>query len=521
MKKNRTFGICGLAAAFLLGGAVPAGAAVYSPEGRPLIETLDAAGSGEYQEWNGTAAEAAFRHPGAVLPLADGSLLVSDTDNHRIRVIRNGSAAVYAGTEFSVLPGEDSLPEGAYSDGEADVSFFSSPLGIAADGKGNVIIADRGNHAVRKISADGTVSTLAGNGVLGSADGSGNAASFYAPSDVAVDSAGNVYVADTLNHAIRKIDAHGNVTTLNALSARAAEVYGGVVEATGDFRDGPVAEALFNEPSGLALDAEGNLFVSDTGNQRIRYIDFKAGTVTTVAGGGELAAEKLYVEGGYADGPAATARFSSPRGLAVDNEGGLYIADSLNHSIRYLRDGRVTTLVGTAGEYGNANGVDNQAALYRPSDVAIDKDGNLYVADTYNNKIRKTEFYELPNGWKANGVIRVLHNQREIAFDAPPEQRDGRTMLPLRSIAEAFGYAVSFTDKRVVLKGPEATFTLTVGSREVSRSADAPSKAKLDVAPYISEGQIYVPVRFIAEQLGIAVDWHAETKTVILRGSSK
>ncbi|CAM3698474.1 stalk domain-containing protein [Cohnella lubricantis] len=514
----RTFGICGLAAALLLGGAVSASAAVYSPEGRPLIEAFDAAGSGEYEEWNGAAAEAAFRHPGAVLPLADGSVLVSDTDNQRIRILENGSVQVYAGTEYAVLFGDDGLPTGAYADGQAEASFFSSPMGMAADAEGNVYVADRGNHAIRRISADGIVSTVAGNGVLGNEDGQGKGASLYAPSDVAVDASGNIYVADTLNHAIRKIDAAGNVTTLNAPSERVAELLGGIVEPTGDYRDGPIAEALFNEPSGLALDAKGNLYVSDTGNQRIRYIDFEAGTVTTAAGGGDLADGKLYAEGAYADGPAAAARFNSPHGLAIDAEGGLYIADSLNHSVRYLKDGQVTTVVGNASEYGSANGVDEQAGLYLPSDVAIDQDGDLYVADTFNNKVRKVEFYELPNGWKANGEIRVLHNEQEIKLDTQPELRNGRTMLPVRAVAEALGYTVSFEGANVILKGADSTISLTVGSQEVTQIAgEAATTAKMDVAPYVNGGRTYVPIRFIAEQMGIAVGWHAETATVLLR----
>lgn len=517
MKIYRAFGVCGLTAAFLLGGALPAGATVYSPEGRPLIETTEAAGSGEYEEWNGTAAEAAFRHPGAVLALTDGTVLASDTDNHRIRIIRNGRAAVYAGTEHNILTGDGGIPQGAYADGLADTSFFSSPLGMASDALGNVYVADRGNHAVRKISPDGVVSTLAGSGLMGSTDGKGGAAAFYAPSDVAVDPAGNVYVADTLNHAIRKIGANGQVTTLNALPERTAEVFSGVVEGTGDFRDGPIAEARFNEPSGLALDAKGNLYIADTGNQRIRYMDFNEGTVRTVAGGGELDEDKLYVEGAYADGPATAARFYSPRGIAIDAAGGVYIADSLNHAVRYLKDGRVTTIAGQAGEYGNANGLDETARLYRPSDVSIDQDGNLYVADTLNNKLRKIEFYALPSGWEANGAIRILHNRQEIALDTPPELRDGRAMLPLRAVAETLGYTVTFEGQRIGLSGPNGTVSFSPGSPELTLGTAPGTTVRLEASPYINKGITYVPVRLIAESLGTSVDWHAETKTLLLR----
>lgn len=519
MKLMKSISMWGLTTAMFLGMVVPAHGAIYS-EGRPLIETMDVAGSGEYNEWNGNAAEAAFRHPGAILVLADGSLLVSDTENHRIRAVRNGHTAVYAGTEVSVLTGEDRLPLGAYADGAAGVSYFSSPIGLASDGKGNVYVADQGNHAVRKISPDGNVTTIAGNGVLGDADGKGSEASFHTPSDVAVDAAGNVYVADTLNHAIRKVDPAGNVTTLNALSERIVEVFDGVVEATGDYRDGPLAEALFNEPSGLALDSKGNLYVSDTGNQRIRYIDFHTDIVTTVAGGGELLAGQMYVSGAYRDGAAEEARFFSPYGLAVDEGGGLYIADSLNHAIRYLKDGLVTTAVGSAGEYGSANGYEKQAALYRPSDIALDRDGNLYIADTLNNKIRKVSFYELPSGWEAgSGDIRVLHNQKEIVFDTAPEMHKGRIMLPVRAIAEALEYSLKFVDQdTVTLSGPRGdAVTLSVGSIEAHLTQDDQTALQMDVAPYIKDGRIYVPVRFIAEGLGATVNWHADTKTVLLR----
>jgi len=519
MKIIRTLGIGGLAATLLFGGAAVAGAALYSPEGRPLIETFDAAGSGQYDELNGAAAEASFRHPGGVLVLKDGSVLVADTGNHRIRIVKDGQVSHFAGTEVSVLFDDAGLPVGALGDGTSDLSFFWSPVGLAADAKGNVYVADKDNHAIRKIDAAGNVTTLAGNGVLGLEDGKGEAAAFYAPSDVAVDAAGNVYVADTLNHAIRKIDPSGSVTTLNALSERTVEVFDGVIDEAGDFKDGTLAQALFNEPAGLAIDPKGNLYVSDTGNQRIRYIDFAAGTVTTVAGGGTYADEALYVEGFYVDGAAADARFYSPKGLALDKDGGLYIADSLNHSIRYLKDGKVVTVVGNAnGEYGVVNGVDEKAQVDYPSDVAIDASGNLYVADMYNNKIRKVEFYALPNGWTANGSIRVLYNNKAVTFDAQPEIRSSRTMVPVRAIAEAMGYDVAFEGNDIVLTGASGTIKLTVGKLEVTQTVGKTTKTvAIDAAPYVEGSRTYVPVRFFAEQIGVAVDWHAETTTVLLR----
>jgi sugar lactone lactonase YvrE len=515
-------GVGGLAAALLCGAAVTgtaASAAVWSPEGRPLIQTYDAAGTGEFEELDGPASEAQFRHPASVLVRSDGSVLVADSGNHRIRIIRDGSVSVYAGIPVSIVFDEAGLPAGTLEDGPADESLFSNPTGLAADRHGNVYVADAANHAVRKISPSGDVTTLAGNGVLGHKDGTGSGASFHRPTDVAVDAGGNVYVADTLNHVIRKITPQGEVTTLNALPARIAEVSDGVVVPAGGFADGPLDQALFNEPSGLALDSQGNLYVSDTGNQRIRYINFAEGTVTTVAGGGDLAEYALYVEGGYTDGPAAEARLNSPKGIAVDREGGVYIADSLNHAIRYLKDGRVTTVVGNAaGEHGSRNGFDGKALLDYPADVALDPNGDLYVADTYNNKIRKVEFYALPDGWMADGTIRVLLNNRQIVFDKPLAIRSGRTMVPLRAVAEAVGYTVDFAGKQVVLSGEEGKITLTVGKPEISLHKEGHTRvAKLDAAPYIHEHVLYVPVRHLAEMTGIDVDWHAETTTVIMR----
>jgi sugar lactone lactonase YvrE len=515
----RTLSLSGLAASLLFGGSIAASAAIYSPEGRPLVQSHDVAGSGEYDEMNGAAEEASFRHPSSVLPLRNGSVLVADTGNHRIRMIEAGEVSVFAGTEVSVLLDDAGLPAGALRDGSRDLSFFSSPAGLAADGSGNVYVADKGNHAIRIIAPGGEVKTVAGSGVLGYKDGAGSAVAFDSPSDVAVAADGTVYVADTLNHVIRKIDAAGNVTTLNALPSRTVELFDGVVESAGDFKDGPIAEALFNEPAGLALDAKGNLYVSDTGNQRIRYIDFEAGTVSTVAGGGAYGNNALYVEGSYADGAAAHARFFGPMGLAADAEGGLYIADSLNHSIRYLNEGRVTTIVGnTEREYGSTNGTDERVLLDRPTDIAIAADGALYVADTYNNKLRSIAFYKLPSGWTGNGTIQVLYNNAAVVFDAQPEMRSNRTMVPVRAIAEALGYDVRFAGDRIVLSGSNRTATLALGALEVKLTTNGvTTTTAIDAAPYVKDGRTYVPVRFFAEQIGVDVDWHGDTKSVILR----
>lgn len=511
--------IAGLAAALFFGAASPTFAAVWPTDGRPLIQSFDMAGSGIYDELDGPAGKAEFRHPAAVHVLPDGTVLAADSENHRIRAIRDGEVSVYAGIPVSMVFDEAGLPVGALVDGPAEESLFWNPAGLASDQQGNVYVADAANHAVRKISPDGAVTTLAGNGVLGHRDGTKSEAAFHWPTDVAVDAGGNVYVADTLNHAIRKITPDGKVTTLNALSARVAEVTDGIYMPAGGFADGPLAGALFNEPSGLALDDKGNLYVSDTGNQRIRYIDFAAGTVTTVAGGGDLAEYALYVDGAYADGPAANARFNSPKGIAVGRDGGVYIADSLNHAIRLLKDGRVTTVAGNvAREYGDRNGFDGNVLLDYPADVAIDGDGNLIVADLYNNKIRKIEFYALPDGWAPDGTVRVLLDNRPALFDKPLLIRSGRTMAPVAAFAETAGYTAEVSGDEVVLTGDGFRIQLSVGKPELTLFADGQeSVTPLDAAPFVHEATIYAPIRFLAEPAGFDVDWHAETTTVILR----
>lgn len=520
MKIIRTLFIGSVAASLLLGATSAAAAgALTSEQGRLLIDSYDVAGSGEFDERDAAAGAASFRHPMSVAILPDGSIAVADTYNHRIRLIRDGRVSVYSGPGVSVLLDDANLPAGAFADGAKNVSFYHHPTGIDADAAGNLYVADRGNHAIRKIARDGSSTTLAGSGVLGDADGRGRDASFYAPSDVAVAPDGTVYVADTLNHLIRKIDPQGNVTTLNAASQRVVEVFDGVLEEAGDFLDGDLSEARFNEPSGLALDAQGNLYVSDTGNQRIRYIDLAAGRVTTVAGGGRYANQALYVEGFYVNGPAAAARFYSPRGIAVDETGGVLIADSLNHSIRYLKDGQVSTIVGSEdGEYGVANGVEKTARLDTPADVAVAADGSLIIADMYNGKIRKVEYYALPSGVAADGEIKVVYGQERIAFEAPPVIRDNRTFVPVRAIAEALAYDVSFEGSAIRLERGDASVTLTVGQRTVERTADGgTSRRTIDTAPFVEGERTYVPIRFFAEEIGIDVEWDGDTASVIMR----
>jgi hypothetical protein len=257
------------------------------------------------------------------------------------------------------------------TDGTGTAARFFGPADVAVDAAGNVYVADTDNHTVRKISSTGAVTTLAGQaGVSGSADGAGAAARFNHPAGVTVDSTGNVYVADTDNHTIRKITPAGVVTTLAGLAGISGSA------------DGTGTAARFSGPSGIVADAAGNLYVADTLNHTIRKV-ISSGVVSPIAGSAGTS--------GGADGIGAAARFHGPQGLAIDGAGNLYVADTNNDTIRkvVLSTGAVSTVAGQAGTSGSTDGAAGSARFFYPSSVAVDRAGNLYVADTENSTIRE------------------------------------------------------------------------------------------------------------------------------------
>ncbi|HEV8592269.1 MAG TPA: IPT/TIG domain-containing protein, partial [Pyrinomonadaceae bacterium] len=232
------------------------------------------------------------------------------------------------------------------------------------DAAGNLYVADTGNNAVRRIDLSGNVTTIAG-GQKGFADGIGRGAGFDAPTGIAVDRFGNILVADAGNHSIRKIDLTGMVVTLA----------GGGVEG---YADGVGAAARFNFPTAVALDQSGAVYIADSGNQRIRRMDAN-GDVTTLAGDGEF---------GFHDSKSNQARFADPVGLALDADGRLIVADSFNSLIRSVSNGEVKTLAGT-GARGLIDAAGNAAAFNLPSAITVAGNGDLYVADSGNHSIRR------------------------------------------------------------------------------------------------------------------------------------
>ena len=265
--------------------------------------------------------------------------------------------------------------EDGYAEGKGSEARFSGVVDVAVDAQGNVYVADSANHRLRKITPEGVVTTLAGSGQVGSTDGPAAEATFSALTGIALTSSGAVYIADSVEQdphpmRVRVVTPEGSVTTL-AGSSQAG------------YKDGVGLDAQFKSPASLDVDQAGNVYVADTTNNRIRRIA-PDGQVTTLAG----PLETGYIVG-YADGPAAEALFQGPRSVAVDEAGNVYVADTGNHCIRVISPaGQVTTLAG-APEPGYADGQGAQARFNFPSGIAIDANRNLYVADTANHRIRK------------------------------------------------------------------------------------------------------------------------------------
>jgi sugar lactone lactonase YvrE len=255
------------------------------------------------------------------------------------------------------------------ADGVGSAAGFNFPGGVAVDPAGDVYASDTLNNAIRKITPAGVVSTVAGSmGDPGSVDGIGSAALFNQPGGLAIDGAGNVYVADQLNNTVRMLTPAGVVTT-----------YAGSA-GVGGSADGLATAALFNVPSGVTVDSAGNLYVADYGNFTIRQVS-PTGTVTTLAGSpGQI---------GHVDGAGSAAQFEAPTAVAVDRAGNVYVADMA--AIRKITPaGVVTTLAGNAYAFhGSADGVGSAAQFDEPMGLAVDANGNVYVADSQNAEIRR------------------------------------------------------------------------------------------------------------------------------------
>jgi len=420
---------------------------------------------------DGAAAAARFNSPAGIAADSSGNLYVADLGNHTVRMITPaGTVSTLAGT--AGIAGSD--------DGTGAAAKFDLPSGVSADGVGNVYVADTGNHTIRKIAAGGVVSTLAGlAGSPGSADGTGSSAQFRDPVGVATDAAGNIFVADSSNHIVRRITPAGEATTFAGIA--------GVQGAD----DGTGASARFLYPFAIAADSNGNLYVAEDGNDAIRKLTATA-EVTTLAGAAALI--------GHVDAAGALARFSNPRaivadaagnayiadgrfslrlvtaagdvttvldtlnipgGLARDGAGNLYIADTNNHVIRKLdATGTLTLLAGTLGVTGSADGTGAAASFKFPGGVAVDAVGNVYVADTGNHTLRMIS---------AGGVVTTLAGSAGGFGSADGSGASARFRFPQDLVSDAAGTLyvtdkVNFTIRKVAAGGVVTTLAGAAGS---------------------------------------------------------
>jgi len=320
--------------------------------------TSTTAGTGASGYWNGAASVAKFNQPLGVVTDPSGNVYVADVGNEVIRKIT--PAGIVSTVAGAGTPGS--------ADGVATAAKFYHPVGMCSDAAGNIYVADENNNMIRKMTPAGVVTTIGGQTYAGYVDGASAVAKFNLPCGVAVDAAGNVYVADYNNNAIRKIAPDGSVSTFAGSTAGAA----GASNGTG-------TSATFNHPYSIAIDAAGNLYVADRLNNMIRKIT-PAAVVTTLAG---------QTTAGFANATGTAAQFNSPVGLAVDAKGNVYVADQNNNQIRVITaSGLVTTLSGT-GAQGMVNANGSFATFYQPYALTADAAGHLFVCDYGNNVIRQ------------------------------------------------------------------------------------------------------------------------------------
>jgi sugar lactone lactonase YvrE len=332
-----------------------------------VITSVAGNGTQGYAGDSGPATGAELNYPIGVAFDASGNLYIADAENNRVcKVDRAGVITTVAGNG---APGYNGDP------GPAIWAELNYPMGLAVDTAGNLYIADTQNNRVRKVDRDGVITTVAGTGAQGySSDGPAVSAELNQPTDVAVDSAGNIYIADNQNFCIRRVDADGVITTV---AGNGTQGYGG--------DGGPATGAELDYPTGVAVDSFGALYITDARNNRIRKVD-RNGIITTVAGNG--------TQGYGGDGGLATsAELNYPAGMAFDASGDLYLTDEGNSRIRRVdANGVITTVAGNGTQgYGGDGGPATGAELNFPADLAFDASGNLYIADIKNNRIRKVE----------------------------------------------------------------------------------------------------------------------------------
>ena len=329
--------------------------------------TTAGTGAVGYSGNGGAATSATLASPAAVAYDTSGNLYIADANNHVVREVAKSTGVI------SVIAG--SGQQGFGGDGGAATSaYLDTPTGVAVDGKGNVYIADSHNNRIREVS-NGNISTIAGTGTagFGGDGGAATSAQLALPSAVAVDATGNLYIADTNNHRIRKVAG----TTITTIAGDGEEVFAG--------DGGAATAAALDSPAGVAVDSNGNVYIADSHNQRVRMVN-ASGAISTLAGSGTVS-----FAGGYSgDGASATAAtLAKPTGVSVDAAGNVYVADTNNQRIRQVGGSAIGTIAGTGAQdfYGDG-GAPTSAAYNSPRAVTVDSAGDIAIADTQNQRIR-------------------------------------------------------------------------------------------------------------------------------------
>jgi sugar lactone lactonase YvrE len=411
------------------------------------------AGNGQrgYFGEGGPAIYAHLAWPSDVALAPDGSLYIADMRNHRVcRVDAAGTITTVAGNGSRGYSGDG---------GPATAASLHDPVAVAMGRDSSLYIADSGNERIRKVDGKGIITTVAGNGccvgfhVRFKGDGGpATEARLHAPKDVAVGPDGSLYIADVGNHRIRKVDPEGIITTI-AGSGQPGLRGGG---SSGD--GGPATEALLYAPGGLALGTDGTVYIADTENQRVRTIDPK-GVITTIAGDGKR---------GYAGdgGPAAKARLWFPRRLAVTMDGSLYIADGGNRRIRRIgRDGVITTVVGNGGDERSPDGLPaTQASIGTPGGIAVGPDGGLYITEAdNNNRVRRVRPDGIMVTVAGSGSASLDNIGRYGGDGGAASQANLDRPTGLRVTADGALYVADFGNHRIRKVSPAGIITTVAG----------------------------------------------------------
>ena len=444
------------------------GARVRKVNSSGIITTVAGNSIQGYSGDGGPATRASLRGPNGLAVDRAGNLYIVDSDNHRIRkVTPGGIITTFAGNGTGALAGDG---------GPSTAASLRFPIGLALDAAGSLYVADSSNHRVRKIGTDGIINTLAGStSGFGGDGGPATTAKLTLPRGVAVDGLGNVYIADSDNHRIRRVSSTGIITTVAGT---------GTPDFSGD--GGPALLATLYQPFAVAADTSGNLYIADTVNYRVRKVS-ALGTISTIAG------NQFYKYGGDG-GPATAASLNWPLGLAADSAGSLYIADTQNHRVRKVsRAGIMTTVAGTGAPGYSGDGVAATTAKLRsPKGVALDAAGNLYICDSDNHRIRKVG---------ANGLISTVAGNGSAGYSGDGVAATRTSLAWPNGIAlDATGnlYIADFGNGRVRMVAPASTIIATVagngtagfsgdGGQATAASLTNPSGVAVDLA-----GNLYI-----------------------------